>query len=263
MSGPAESPLPRSCPTSPAEEPTGERARRARATLRRILHRPRARPAAREPTAEEQEARAATTEALGELREELAFERQEVLEPLLHRLQEFAERLAHEEEIPPPAFEEGLDLWQAYVERLHDAHIRAMASVGARKGASEGDDLTLAELEHDPPRAQARIGEIRAMLAGYAEGYRVFGGLMSPAIRGNTLSELAWEKLEEEFLGIRNPPPLSAAARDRLLGSLAATRRTAEELRRRIQAFLERTAQFGAAGPVTASAPAAAARASA
>ncbi len=171
----------------------------------------------------------------------MAFECTEVLEPLLRRLQEFAERLARKEEVPWRSVEEGLNLWQSYAERLHDAHIREIAEVGHVSGVPVSGTTELAEIEQDPRRAQARIGEIRAMLASYAGGYRVFSGLMSPAIRGNTLSELAWEKFDEEFLRTWDPPPLPPAVLAELRESLAATRKVAEELRVRVQGFLERT----------------------
>ncbi len=185
---------------------------------------------------------------IGELRTQVAIERAEVLEPLVRRLQDFSRRLALREPIPSQYLREGLDLWQAYVERLHDEHIRELATVGVGGPRPERGDATLVEIEQDPSRAEARIGEVRSMLASYAEGYRVFGDLMSPAIRGNTLAELAWEELEERFLGTWTPPTLSVIAREKLRSALAATRRTTEQLRRQVEDFLQRTAQFGPPG---------------
>lgn len=247
MSDPPEISPTRPRSDSPTEGSSGEPEERTRTILRRLLFRSRARPTGKPATDEDPEARAATDRSLRELRAEIAFERAEVLEPLLHRLQELGERLSLREEVPAPSLDEGLGLWQAYIERLHDPHIREIAAVAGHGGA-EGSDSTLLEIEHDPPRAHARIGEIRAMLTDYAEGYPVFGSLMGPALQGNTRSELAWEQLEEEFLESWAPPPLSALARDRLRSSLAASRRAAVELRRQVQEFLLRSARSASAG---------------
>jgi hypothetical protein len=220
----------------------------SRSALRRFFHRSDTAPLEQEFSPEEQGARAATSRALEELGTELSFERREVLAPLFQRLQDLSDRLEHGEPIPPKVLHEGLDLWQAYVDRLHDPHIAQMVTIDVANTGLSGSEQTLAEIEKDPPRAQGRIGEVRAMLAAYEDGYRVFGGLMSPTLHGNTLSELAWEELEERFLRTWTPRPLTAVGLQKLTSSLTATHKAAEELRRRVQGFIERTLSFGPAG---------------
>jgi hypothetical protein len=239
-------------PPVPQSPRTKKRFRERTAATRAAFHRALHRSAAPEPAAaispEERAAQAATEQALDELRTELSFERKQVLEPLLHRLQEFAERLGQGENVPAKLLDEALNLWQAYDDRLHDEHIHQLVAIGAAGAPPSEMEPTLGEIEQDPPRARARVGEVRAMLVAYAEGYRVFGGLISPALHGNTVSELAWEQLEEEFVQNWHPRPLSAVAMQHLRASLDATRTAAGKLRQEIDGFLDRTVRFGPAG---------------
>ncbi len=218
-----------------------------RSVTRRLLRHRRATVGAAVP--EENQASSAETEAaVQDLRSELASERAEVLEPLLRRMTDFAERLSRGEEVPAEILREGIDLWQMYVRRLHDVHVGQFAAARSSLPHTEACTLPLVEIVQDPQRADLRIGELRLVLGTYAAHPGTNSALLSAVLTGSARSELAWENFEEDFARSCLPAHLSATALLQWTTALIETRSAADETRRRVAEYLERTAHY-ALGP--------------
>ena len=196
---------------------------------------------------ESQASSADTGAAVQELRNELASERAEVLEPLLRRMMDFAERLSRGEEVPAEILREGIDLWQMYVRRLHDVHVGQFAAARSSLPHTEACTLPLVEIVQDPQRADLRIGELRLVLGTYAAHPGTNSALLSAVLTGSARSELAWENFEEDFARSCLPAHLSATALRQWTTSLIETRNAADETRRRVAEYLERTAHYALA----------------
>ncbi len=208
---------------------------------------------------EEDQATATDTAAVvQELRTELESERKEVLEPLLRRMMDAAERISRGETVPAEVIREGIELWQMYVRRLHDVHVGQFAAARSSLPHTESCTLPLVEIVQDPQRADVRIGELRLVLGAYEADPKTNSALLSAVLVGSARSELAWENFEEDFARSCLPAHLSATALRQWTTSLIETRSAAEETRGRVAEYLERTEQYALAptGPGVARGPA-------
>ena len=194
--------------------------------------------------AEDQASLADTAEAVRYLRMELVAERKNVLEPLLRRMSDLAEALSRGEQVPSAVIEEGLDLWQTYVSRLHDVHVGQFAAVRSSMPHTEACTLPLLQLEQDPARAELRINEMRTILMGYLGRPKLYGALLGPALLGNARSELAWENFEEDFATSCLPDHLTSTALRHWSTALSETRAAAEATRLKVEDYLKRTAEY-------------------
>lgn len=198
-----------------------------------------------EPSSEE------ASELVRELQDELRTERREVLVPLLRRISELGERLRQGQDVPPDVISEGLDLWQLYVDRLHDVHIGQFVAARASIPHTQACSLPMAEIEQEPERAAHRIHESRSMLEGYRSRPPFYRALLALSLLGNSTAELSWEGFEEDFAGQCLPDHLTPTALGQWRTSLVETRQKGEEARRQVAAYLARTRQFSPtdAGP--------------
>ncbi len=243
-------------PNPPSDAPKRPRARtRAREYLEseasaanRRIHRalhiaPRGRSAS-PITAEEEATLEETREVVRELRAELADERESILEPLLRRMSDLAERFGRDEKLPVALLRDGLELWQAYVVRLHDVHVGQFAAARSSVPHSEACSLQLIQLSEDPGRAEMRIGEIRQVLVGFEARAGPSAALLAAVVKGNVRSELAWENFEEDTARSCLPDHLTASALRQWRTSLVETRSAIDEIRTKVRGFLERTQSY-------------------
>jgi hypothetical protein len=186
------------------------------------------------------EARAAVLQ----LRAELVEERKRVLEPLLHRLSEFAGQLEQGNPVPAKVVRDGIDLWQIYVKRLHDVHIGQFAAARSSVPHSTRCTLPLVALSEDPERAELRIAEVRLVLANYTAKPKANAALLGAVLNGSVRSELAWEHFEEDLTRSCLPSHLTVPALQQWATALVETHAAAETTRAKIAEFLEHTAEF-------------------
>ncbi|HTW40650.1 MAG TPA: hypothetical protein VMF04_07370 [Thermoplasmata archaeon] len=214
----------------------------ARRSIEDALHLPhRARVGPRLPPVEHAapaEARAAVLQ----LRAELVEERKEVLEPLLHRMSELADLLTQGKPVPAQVIRDGLDLWQVYVERLHDVHVGQFAAARSSSPHTDSCTLPLVELSEDPERAELRIGEVRLVLVNYESKPKLNAALLGSVLNGSVRSELAWEHFEEDLTRSCLPNHLTIPALQQWATALVETHAAAESTRAKVASFLERTA---------------------
>ena len=189
-----------------------------------------------------------------ELRTELANERTEILEPLLRRVNDFAERLARGEELPAGIVQDGIDLWEIYVHRLHDVHIAQFSAARSSMSHDEAVTSPLAKIVQDSQQAELRIGELRLVLAAYSVHPKMSAMLLSTVLAGSARSELAWERYEEDFAASSLPDRLTPAALQHWTAALSDARTAAEESRAKVAKYLERTNAYALAPATTESA---------
>lgn len=182
-----------------------------------------------------------------ELQEELRTERKEVLEPLLERLIEMGQRLRKGEDVPPADIELGLDLWQMYSERLHDVHVGQFAVARSSMPHTDSCTLPLAEIEHEPERAEHRIGEVRTMLSGYIGRPKLYRSWLGLALYGDATAELSWEGFEEDFAKACLPDHLTPTALRQWNTSIVETRKAITALRDRVGEYVRKTAKYALA----------------
>ncbi len=243
-------------PETPARERSSlaERSGRALRSIEDALHLPHHRRVG--PTrplgemATPDEARAAVLE----LRTELVEERREVLEPLLRRMAQFAERLERRDPVPPSVVREGLDLWTVYVERLHDVHVGQFTTARSAVPHEDPCTLPLVQLSGDPEQADRRIREVRSVLVNYEANPRSGAGLLAAVLGGCVSSELAWEHFEEDLTRSCLPDHLTVPALRQWATALVETHATAEATRAKVTDFLRRTEELSTPDtePVTA-----------
>lgn len=236
-------------PPSAARQFLEREASGARARLDHALHPRRGSVSATAAHAEGAEDSEDARAVVQELREELKSERHEVLEPLLRRMVELADRLEAGVRIPPKVIGEGIDLWQTYVNRLHDVHIGQFAAARSSMPHDAACTLPLVELEQDPKRAELRIGELRLCLAAYEARSGSSVGLLSAVLSGSAKSELAWENFEEDFATSCLPDHLTTTTLRQWTTSLIETRAAGESTRKKVQEYLGKTASYVAAPP--------------
>jgi len=175
---------------------------------------------------------------------ELRTEREQVLEPLLHRLQLLGKNLTEGLEVPPEVIEEGLVLWEAYLRTLHDTHVGQFRLAGASEDHPERCAVPLAEIESDPDRGIYRIRAIRAMASGYKAhvgGYRMLLGLI---LDGEAHAELAWEGFEEDYAKTCLPTHLTPTVVREWTAALDQSRHETLPLREKVREYLVRTTPF-------------------
>lgn len=185
-----------------------------------------------------------STSLVRELQQELRDERRTVLVPLLHRMSELGRRLNSGQRVPPKVIEEGLDLWQIYVARLHDVHVGQFVAARTSIPHVEACSLPLVQIEQEPGRAETRIDEMRSMLLGYEGRPQLYRALMGLTLFGNATAELSWEGFEEDFANTCLPDHLTPTALRQWQTSLIETRAVAQATRRKVEDYLDRTAEY-------------------
>ena len=237
-------------PSKPKRSPTRARtylsrqAGGARRSIENVLHLPRRRPLGPEQVLQEHAAPADARAAVLRLRAELVEERKEVLEPLLRRMTELGEQLEVGRSVPVKVVREGLDLWQMYVERLHDVHVGQFASARSSVPHSDPCTLPLVQLSEDPERARLRIGEVRLVLANYEARPKINAPLLGAVLNASGLAELAWEHFEEDLTRSCLPNHLTVPALQQWSTALAETHATAETIRAKVAEFLHGPSEF-------------------
>jgi hypothetical protein len=164
---------------------------------------------------------------LAEVSKELKREDEEVLYPLMARINEMADALASGKQLDPEYIETGLKLWGRYVNEMHQGRLHRLAAImqGAptvaghagpkahhlgdrfrrRARAAEGKGADPVASQYDQIRGtQARMAERLAVLEGLVGAYRR-GEYFSPQmlaalLRSGAFSDRAWAKYEEEFV---------------------------------------------------------------
>lgn len=112
------------------------------------------------------------------LQASLREERKEILEPLLHRLQTLGRNFADGRAIPLQSIEDGLGLWEGYLDRLHDLHITQIRLAGRSEEHEDRCALPLIELEGDPARGKYRLQVIRGVWNGHNYPVAQYRGLL-------------------------------------------------------------------------------------
>ncbi len=226
---------------SPVHRSLRERTQAAWKELAEALHRRRSDPARREAVREAEHPGSETARAIEALGAELSDERSGILEPLLQRLGELANRLTSGERVAVGLLREGVELWGQYVQQLHDVHIRQLTALESPSGTPGTTEESREELEQDTARSSIRVGETRTMLRAYERDPALNASLLGEILLANLRSELAWERFEEEYLRSSLPGQLSAEELDRWRRELARTRAAGRMERDRVVAFLRRT----------------------
>ncbi len=186
-----------------------------------------------------------STEAvIAALLKDLRNEREEVLEPLLHRLREIGEIIGQGEAVSVPVLEEGLELLEAYLHRLHEVHVQGFAR--ATPGVPHNDTclLPLVALEGEPDRAEHRVASIRGALVGYRAHWPGAAALLGLVITNECTAELSWEGYSEDFarscLPSHLPPASIRAWEEAIATSRAEEAKTREAVARYVtKPFLE------------------------
>ncbi len=157
--------------------------------------------------------------------DELQREDQQLLYPLMTRMNEVAEALGQGQSVDPDYIDEGIRVWSRYVNEVHQQrierlygvfqdiillpatsdshlarrgpHLRAAKKVAAREETS-------LDKYNEIRGTQARMAERILVLKGLAEAYRR-GEYYSPQmlaslLRSGAFSDRAWAKYEEEFV---------------------------------------------------------------
>jgi len=230
--------------TSPTRQFLAHEAAEAKERLGHALHPHRSRIPASLALPLDQASTEETRAVVQELRTELMTERREVLEPLLRRMCDIAARLEEGEKVPPRVIAEGIDLWQMYVDRLHDVHIGQFAAARSSMPHDAACTLPLIEIVQDPKRAELRIGELRLCLGSYEARSMTSAGLLAAVMMGSAKSELAWENFEENFATSCLPDHLTTTALRQWTTSLIETRASGEATRRKVAEYLAKTAEY-------------------
>jgi len=216
----------------------------AKEKLGHALHPRRATATAKLTVVVDQASAEETRVVVRELRTELQLERTEVLEPLLHRMSDIADRLEEGQPVPPKVIGEGIDLWQLYVNRLHDVHVGQFAAARSSMPHDAACTLPLVEVVQDPERAELRIRELKMCLAAYEARSGASTGLLAAVMQGGAKSELAWENFEEDFATSCLPDHLTTTALRQWTTSLIETRDAGELARRKVREYVEQTAEY-------------------
>ncbi|MFZ0700038.1 MAG: hypothetical protein WAN74_07630 [Thermoplasmata archaeon] len=181
------------------------------------------------------------------LQTDLRTERKEILEPLLHRLQALGRNFTQGREIPLSDVEDGLNLWETYLERLHDLHINQIRLAGPGEDHSDRCALPLIEIEGDPDRGRYRLKVIRSVWDEHNYHVSQYRGLLGLVLIGEAQAELAWEGFEEDYARTCLPTHFTPEAAQEWDLTLDRSHQDALTLREKVQAYLGRTDAF--AGP--------------
>ena len=193
-----------------------------------------------------------STEAVvAALLKDLRTEREEVLEPLLHRLREIGEAIGRGEPVSIPVLEQGLDLLEAYLHRLHEVHVQGFAR--ATPGVPHDDTclLPLVALEGEPERAEHRVASIRGALVGYQARWSGAASLLGLVITNECTAELSWEGYSEDFARSCLPSHLPPASIQAWESAIAATRAEAAKTREAVARYLTRPFREGSPSPTS------------
>ncbi len=210
-----------------------------------VLHRQRWRkPVQRAPEAK---GTVPVADLVARLQAGLRTERKEILEPLLHRLQALGRNFTEGRAIPLQAVEDGLNLWETYLERLHDLHINQIRLAGQSDEHPDRCALPLIEIEGDPNRGKYRLKVIRAVWNSHNYQVSQYRGLLGLVLIGEAQAELAWEGFEEDYAQTCLPTHFTPEAAREWTDTLDRGQQDALALREKVQAYLDRTGQF--AGP--------------
>ena len=179
-----------------------------------------------------------------QLQEELRQERRQVLEPLLRRMTEYGRRLRRGERLPVEVLREGLDLWETYLNRIHNVHVGQFVAARASIPHTDACTLPLAQLEQEPDRSQARLRECRSMLAGYESRPALYSTLLALSLLGNSTAELSWEGFGEDFARSCLPDHLTPTALSQWNTAMVETRAEGERTRNLVASYLSKTKEY-------------------
>lgn len=185
-----------------------------------------------------------SAELVDRLEKSLASEREEVFYPLLRRMRNMSELLSAGKDVPSSVIDEGLELWEQCLSRLHDPHIRQIQTAGLREEESRTGATAFSELVADVDRARTRIGTMRGALTAYEAEPKIYRTLLSLVIYAEAQAGSTWERFEEEYAATHIPalftPEEVAAWND----TLSQTAIALPELREKVQDFRKRTAEY-------------------
>ena len=167
-----------------------------------------------------------------------------MVEPLLRRMRGIGRRLGSGQDVPPALIDEGLELWQAYQQQLHDPHIDQIRVAGLAAGESASDSARFGELITDVARARTRLQTMRAALSGYREDAKMNRSLLALILAAEAQAGLAWERFEEEYVRTSLPSLLTPVAVSAWNEALTRTGDVLADLRERVRSFRARTAEF-------------------
>ncbi len=192
-----------------------------------------------------------TETVLAALLKDLRSEREEVLEPLLHRLREMGEAIGQGKAVSVPVLEEGVELLEAYLHRLHEVHVQGFARATPGVPHNETCLLPLVALEGEPERAEHRVASIRGALVGYRAHWAGAAALLGLVITNECTAELSWEGYSEDFARSCLPSHLPPASVQAWQEAIAATRAEAKKTREAVARYLTKPFLEGSPSPTS------------
>lgn len=162
---------------------------------------------------------------LGAVADELRREDQQLLFPLMARINEIAEALGRGLAVDPDYLDEGIRLWSRYVNEVHQQRLvrlydvfrttiqpaeavsrtprRLTPHLRARKKEEAHEETSLDkynEIRGTQTRMAERIGVLRGLVAAYRSHEYYSPQMLASLLRSGAFSDRAWAKYEEEFV---------------------------------------------------------------
>jgi len=201
-----------------------------------------------------------------EVVDELRREDQQLLFPLMGRVNEVAEALGRGVAVDPDYIDEGVRLWNRYVTEVHLQRIERIygvflatvrpagpvaPSASRRLGANlRGGKKTEARVESSldkyneirgtQVRMTERIGVLKGLVAAYRTGEYYSAQMLSSLLRSGAFSDRAWAKYEEEFVLKHLAEHVAAAEEDRIRKEVLASDELRVRVESEVQQFLSR-----------------------
>ncbi len=163
---------------------------------------------------------------LGAVADELRREDQQLLFPLMARINEIAEALGRGLAVDPDYLDEGIRLWSRYVNEVHQQRLVRLYDVfrttiqpaeavsrtprrltphlpgpeegGGPRGDQPGQSPT--RIRGTQTRMAERIGVLRGLVAAYRSHEYYSPQMLASLLRSGAFSDRAWAKYEEEFV---------------------------------------------------------------
>lgn len=159
------------------------------------------------------------------LADELLREDQQLLFPLMTRMNEIAELLGQGEAVDPAYIDGGVRLWSRYVNEVHQQRIERLygvfrdiiqlpgparklerrrgVHVRAEKAEAAQEETGLDkynEIRGTQTRMAERIGVLKGLVDAYRRGEYYSPQMLASLLRSGAFSDRAWAKYEEEFV---------------------------------------------------------------
>ena len=167
--------------------------------------------------------------------EELTREHREVVQPLLDRMNQIADRLETDTNVAEPVLTEGITLWDEY---LHGVHLARLEHLAGQKSMLCGPGLK--EVLEDHYRSRERMGRIRDLVRDYAADRRHARAALALALRSDTYVDTVWLRFEEEHPFGCLAQGLTPSDRENVARQFLQDREAVDDLEKRIVRFLAR-----------------------